>query len=156
MNGPAALVLTVLAATSGPKIDREPAVCPDPARPCAGFRAHDLSFPRQIDGMARAEERSAPFFAVILASGAKCAIPEAERRRAQAAFPARKVFSARFECDDDIENNVTYTNVDGKPGFIAVYAGATREEAEKVAAEARVKGYKGANARRMQAVLVHP
>ena len=132
------------------------AVCGDPAKPCPGFREHDLSFTRSSVPMARDEERSQPFFAVILVSGDRCAIPEAERRRIQALFPSRKVFSMRFECDGDVENNVTYTNVDAKRGFVAVYGGAAREEAQKVLADARAKGFKDANLRRMQAVFVHP
>ena len=132
------------------------AICGDPAKPCPGFREHDLSFVRESTGIPRDEERSDPFFAVILVSGNRCAIPEAERKRIQALFPSRKVFSARFECDGDVENNVTYANVDANRGFVAVHAGATREEADKVLAEAREKGFKGANVRRMQAVFVHP
>ena len=37
-----------------------------------------------------------------------------------------------------------------------VCAGPTRADAEKVVAEAKVKGFAGANVRRMQVVLVHP
>jgi hypothetical protein len=132
------------------------AVCPDPARPCPGFKAHDLSFARPADGVAKAEERSQPFFAVIVVSAARCSIPDAERVRIQALFPARKVFSARFECDGDVENNVKYTNVAGNAAFVAVHAGATRAEAEAVLAQAKAKGFAGANVRRMQAVFVHP
>ena len=132
------------------------AICGDPAQPCPGFRAHDLSFARESTSVARAEERSTPFFAVILVSADRCAIAESERLRIQSLFPSRKVFSQRFECDGDVENNVTYTNIDAKRGFVAVYGGATRAEADKVVAQAREKGFKDANARRMQAVLVHP
>ena len=132
------------------------AVCGDPAKPCPGFREHDLSFARSPVAMARDEERSEPFFAVILVSGNRCAIPEAERRRIQSLFPSRKVFSMRFECDGDVENNVTYTNVDARRGFVAVYGGTTREQGEKALAGARAKGFKDANLRRMQAVFVHP
>ena len=131
-------------------------VCGDPAQPCAGFRDHDLSFARESSGTARIQEVSAAFFAVILESAERCAIPESERRRIQALFPTRKVFSSRFECDGDAENNVKYTEVDDKRAFVAVYAGATRTDAEKVLAEARARGFPGANIRRMQVVLVHP
>jgi hypothetical protein len=132
------------------------AICGDPAQPCAGFREHDLSFKRSSEPVARDEERSQPFFAVILVSGARCAIPESERRRIQGLFPSRKVFSSRFECDGDVENNVRYTNVDEKRAFVAVHAGATRAEADELAAQARGRGFRDANVRRMQAVLVHP
>ena len=131
-------------------------VCGDPAQPCAGFHEHDLSFARESTGTARAQEVSAAFFAVILESAERCAIPEAERRRIQAQFPARKVFSSRFECDGDVENNVQYTNVDEKRAFVAVYGGSTQGDAEKVLAEAKAKGFAGANVRRMQVMLVHP
>ena len=132
-------------------------VCPDPAKPCGGgFKEHDLPFPRATDGKPRGEEQSAPFHAVILQSAGACSIDEKERLRIQALFPGRKVFSHRFECDGDVENNVTYTNVDRKRAFVAVYAGATREEADKVAAEAKAKGFAGANVRRMQVIFVHP
>ena len=100
-----------------------PPVCPDPAKPCPGFRPHDLSFPLPSDGVARAEVRSAPFFAVILVSGAPCRFTERERAEAQALFPQAKVFNARFGCDGDVENNVSYSGVDPKAGFLAVHGG---------------------------------
>jgi len=131
-------------------------ICPDPALPCAGFKEHDLSFARPGDGVPKAEEKSQPFFAVIVASAKPCGLAEKERVRIQALFPARKVFSSRFECDGDVENNVTYTNVDRDRAFVAVYGGASAEEARRVADEARAKGFRDANVRRMQAVLVHP
>jgi hypothetical protein len=130
--------------------------CPDPASPCPGFREHDLSFMRETGGAARAEERSAPFFAVILVSGKACAIPEKERARIQKLFPKRKVFSSRFECDGDVENNVKYTNTSDEASFVAVHGSGSRAEADKVAAEARAKGFADANVREMQVVLVHP
>ena len=132
-------------------------VCPDPARPCAGFRAHDLSFALPAGGAARAEDRSAPFYAVVLRSGPQCSIGERERTRAQALFPRSKVFATRFECDGDVENNVTYTGVDARHGFLAVYAGATRARADSALARVRATGrFPGANLRRMQVVRVHP
>jgi len=131
-------------------------VCADPAQPCAGFREHDLSFARESTGTARAEEVSAAFFAVILKSAERCTIPEAERRRIQALFPTRKVFSSRFECDGDVENNVKYTGADETRAFVAVYAGGVQADADKVLAEAKSKGFADASVRRMQVMLVHP
>lgn len=134
-----------------------PAVCADPARPCPGFKARDLSFPLPRDGKARAEVRSEPFYAVILKSGARCAIAEGERLEAQKRFPESKVFSARFECDGDAENNVSYTHVDPKAGFLAVHAGPDRAAGDAMLARVRTLGlYPGANLRRMQAVFVFP
>ena len=100
-------------------------VCADPQKPCAGFREHDLAFVLPQDGKARAEARSAPFFAVVLETTGACAGVEKERREIQSLFPRNKVFANRFECDGDVENNVRYTNTDAKHGFIAVYGSFT-------------------------------
>ncbi|HYJ80051.1 MAG TPA: hypothetical protein VEW03_10640 [Longimicrobiaceae bacterium] len=104
--------------------------------------------------MARDEFRSVPFYAVILRTAAPCAISERERLAAQARFPRSKVFAGRFQCDDDIENNVSYTNVNARYGFMAVYAGATREQAAAFLRRVQAtRRFPGANLRRMQAVL---
>ena len=132
-------------------------VCPDPQRPCAGFKAHDLSFGLVNDGKARAEQRSPSFFAVILETTPACATREKERLEIQALFAAHKVFTNRFGCDDNPENNVSYTNTSQKHGFIAVHAGDDRAAAEKVLAAAKATGrFPGANLRRMQVVYVYP
>jgi hypothetical protein len=122
-----------------------------------GFRPHDLSFALPADGAARAEDRGQPVYAVILRTTPRCAISERERLAAQALFPGRKVFATRWECDDDMENNVTYTGVDARYGFLAVYAGASRAQADSALARVRATGrFPGANLRRMQVVRVHP
>lgn len=132
-------------------------VCGDPAHPCPGFRAHDLSFVLPRGGTARAEARSDVFYAVILRSAPRCSIPERDRAAAQALFPGRKVFSQRFECDGDVENNVTYTSVNRSLAFLAVYAGSTRQQANATLARvARTGRFPGANLRRMQVVFVYP
>lgn len=132
-------------------------VCPDPAHPCRGFRAHDLSFVLPSDGVARAEARSDTFYAVILRSAPRCAIPERDRLAAQARFPGRKVFSQRFECDDDVENNVGYAGANPSLAFLAVYAGSTRPQAAStLAAITRTGRFPGANLRRMQVVYNYP
>jgi hypothetical protein len=132
-------------------------VCPDPDAPCPGFREHDLSFTLPNDGVARAELSSQPFFAVLLRSGAACSIGEDQRRAVQAAFPGRKVFAHRFGCDDDVENNVTYSGVDRAFAFLAVYAGGDRAEADSTLAAVTASGaYPGANLRRMQVTFVSP
>lgn len=155
---PLAFVLLACAAHAQQRVGQ---VCPNPARPCAGgFEPHELSFVLPRDSTAREEFRSEPFYAVILRSAPDCSISERERRAAQALFPGRKVFSQRFECDvdqaaDDAESGITYTNVAPKTAFLAVYAGATREQALSVLAAAR-RRFPGANLRRMQVVLVYP
>jgi hypothetical protein len=74
----------------------------------------------------------------------------------QALFPDNKVFATSFECDSNDENNVTYTGVDDKHGFIAVYAGADKATAQKMLAKVKALGrFPGANLRKMQVVLVY-
>ncbi|HEX6748776.1 MAG TPA: hypothetical protein VF092_15875 [Longimicrobium sp.] len=137
-------------------VQRPGTICPDPAHPCGGFQAHDLTFVPPRDGIPRDEFRSEPFYAVILRSGARCSIPERERLAVQALFPRRKVFSHRFFCDEIVENNITYTNVDENLAFLAVYAGKTREEAAAFLRSVNaMRRFPGANLRRMQAVLVY-
>jgi len=147
----------LLATARGDGAQRPGAVCPDPARPCPGFRPHDLSFVLPRDAAARADDRSEPFFAVILRSGPRCSIAEEQRRAAQLLFPRNKVFSQRFECDGDVENNITYTSVSASAAFLALHAGSTRAAADAALARVRAtRRFPGANLRRMQVVRVHP
>lgn len=130
-------------------------VCPDPDRPCEGFKPHELSFAiATAFKFDRARDRSQPFFAVILKSGPLCGIDDAERVLAQQKFPGAKVFLHRYLCAD-FGDKVTYTNINEKNGFVAVYAGETEAEARKVLAQAKVAGYPDANLRRMQVTVVY-
>jgi hypothetical protein len=130
-------------------------VCPDPARPCPQFKAHELSFSiKQKFKFDRGEDRSQPFYAVILRSAMLCSIPEEEREKVQALFPARKVFVHRHFCEG-FSDKVSYTNINRKVGFIAVYAGETEEEARRFLAEVKAGQFADANLRRMQAVVTY-
>ena len=145
--------------TAAAVADSQGKVQPDPTAPtkaCQGFKPHELCFERPGDGVARTEYLSEPFYAVILKTTERCVVTEEERLKAQALFPRSKVFSVRFQCDDNIEENITYTNVDSKFGFLAVHAGSTVEEARKRLAEVNATGrFPGANIRKMQAKLVY-
>jgi hypothetical protein len=150
-------IAALVACAAGTAFANPARVCADPARPCSGFKAHDLSFPLAGDTRARAEQRSEPFFAVVLATAERCRTREKDLAEIQALFPAHKVFATRFECDDNVENNVTYTNVDAKHGFVAVYAGPDRASAKRMLSRVKATGrFPGANVRRMQVVFVHP
>lgn len=81
--------------------DSQGKVQPDPQKACQGFKPHELCFERPRDGLARAEYMSEPFYAVILKTTEPCIVKEEERLQAQAMFPRRKVFSMRFQCDDN-------------------------------------------------------
>ncbi len=132
---------------------------PNPANSCAGgdFKPHELCFQTPRDGIARAEYLSESFYAIVLKSAERCTITEGERLEAQTLFPRNKVFSMRFQCDDDIEENISYTNVNDEFGFLAVYAGRTVKDAKAKLAEVTATGkFPGANIRKMQARLVYP
>jgi uncharacterized protein len=130
-------------------------VCGDPDRPCPGFEPNELSFsiatPFNFD---RGRDKSQPFYAVILSSGALCGIQDTERVKAQKAFPRSKVFLHRYFCND-FSDNVTYSNINEKSGFIAVYAGETDADAQKMLAQAKAAGYSTANIRRSEVIVVY-
>jgi hypothetical protein len=109
------------------------------------------------DSVARDEDRSAPFYAILLQSGPKCSISERSRVAAQAVFPDRKVFSNRFECAGDAENNVRYTGADERFAFLAVYAGDSLSEGNALLTSVAAAGkFKGANLRQLRVVRVRP
>jgi hypothetical protein len=160
------VVLLLLAAAAAPSQEREldrvrlrvvtqGKVCADPAKPCDGFKPNELSFaiatPFAFD---RGRDRSQPFYAVILKSGPLCGIADGERVAAQQHFPGAKVFLHRYFCED-FGDKVTYTNVNAKAGFLAVYAGETETAAAAVLAAAKAVGYADANLRRMQVVITY-
>jgi len=137
------------------KVVTQGKVCGDPDRPCPGFEPNELSFsiakPFEFD---RGKDKSQPFYAVILSSGALCGIPDAERVKAQQAFPRSKVFLHRYFCND-FSDNVTYSNNNEKSGFVAVYGGESEVEAQKILAQAKAAGYPTANIRRMEVIVVY-
>jgi hypothetical protein len=150
-----ALVALALLLSGVASADTQGKVLPDPAASCEAFRSHQLCFETPTDGIARAEYSSEPFYAVILETAERCGIPEEKRLETQALFPGSKVFSVRFECEE--EELVRYTNVNDKFGFLAVHAGPTLKAARKRLAEVNATGrFPGANIRKMQAVLVYP
>ena len=133
------------------------AIDADPAKRRPGFKPHQLSFETPKDGVARDEFRSRPFYAVILKTVERCSAVEKERVQIQNLFPANKVFAPLFECEQEPEDTIHYTNVNPKVGFIGVYAGEELDTAERVLESVRQLGlFPGANLRRMQAVLVYP
>lgn len=150
-----AVIVTLLRGAASDGAQRAGTICSNPDHPCRGFRAQDLSFVLPRGEVARDEARSDAFYAVILRSGPRCSIPEAARVAAQARFPGRKVFSQRFECDDDVENNITYAGVAADRAFLAVYAGPSRQQAIALATRA-AQTFPGANARQMRVVFVYP
>jgi hypothetical protein len=137
-----------------PKRPRPAPVCFDPTLACpsaATFGPHDLPFRLPADAVIWESDE---FYAVVLksvrAGDTDCdtIVPESERLEAQKLFPRRKVFSSR--CVE--AGNLFYTNTAPGQRLMAVYAGATRAEAERTLAAVRATGkFAGANLRRMRA-----
>lgn len=128
-----------------------------PAETGPGVKMHQLAVEWPSDRIARAEFRSEEFFAIILKSGKRCALTEAERQTIQDLFPRNKVFMDYFQCDDASEDFVRYSNVNPDYSFIAVFGGRTFEDADRLFESMDLEtAFPGANIRKMQAVLVYP
>ncbi len=141
-------------------------VCGNPSAPCNAkdykFTASQLSFrlPKKLKW--QTNYYSASFYAVILQSRRKVgtgdqdtlcrsAFTETERRQTQQLFAANKVFASSFGCADP---NVGYTKVNHDYDILAVYAGATKKEAQKFLAQVQETGrFSDANLRQMQVVV---
>ena len=153
--GPAALDQETQLEQVRQRVITQGKVCPDPDRPCEGFKPNELSFaiakPFAFD---RGRDKSQPFYAVILRSGTLCSVEDDERVRAQKLFPGAKVFLHRYFCED-FGDKVTYSNVNAKTGFVAVYAGETEADAARVLAHAKASGYPDANLRKMEVIVVY-
>jgi len=161
-----ALAITVLAVSSLISIDaaaqrrRPPArhltVCGNPNLPCKSFRPFEpfeLRF--RIPETAVIWDTEL-FYAVILksvkSSDENCDvfIPERDRLAAQALFPNNKVFASR--CVEP--GGISYSNTSSKAQFMAVYAGNTLAQANRMLATVQATGkYPSANIRRMRATV---
>lgn len=131
-------------------------VCADPDRPCDGFKPNELSFAiRTPFAFDRGQDKSQPFYGVILKSAPLCSLADHERLAAQALFPRHKVFLHRHLCED-FGDKVTYANVNAKAGFVAVYGGTTEAEAQRVLAQVKASGrYPDANLRRLEVIVTY-
>ena len=132
-------------------------VCGDPTAQCRtipdAFQPYDLQFRLRTNTVIWESE---PFYAVVLRSvrvaddWGDCDkfVPESDRVEAQRLFPRNKVFASR--CGEP--GTLYYTNTAPKQRFMAVDAGRTRAEAERLLAQVRATGkYPSANLRRMRA-----
>ena len=128
-------------------------ICGDPTVRCASqvdFQPHDLPFRLPRTAVIWESEM---FYAIILQSvreGNNCEkhVSEDERLEAQALFPHHKVFADR--CGES--GNLYYTNTNSNFRFMAVYAGRTSAEAQRMLARVKATGrYPTANLRKMRA-----
>jgi hypothetical protein len=161
-----ALAITVLTVSSFFSLDasaqgrrrpaRHSALCGNPKLPCKSFRPFE-PFELQF----RIAEKaviwdSELFYAVMLKSvntpndNCDVFVPERERLAAQVLFPDHKVFASRcFE-----PGGISYTNTSSKVNFMAVYAGTTLAEANRMLATVQATGkFPSANIRRMRATV---
>ena len=133
-------------------------LCPDPTAACPTgemtFDPYELPFRLPKNAVIFESEE---FYAVILKSvrvpsddDCEKFVSESDRLAAQKLLPHRKVFTSR--CAEP--GRVYYTNTAPGQRMMAVYAGATRAEAERTLAEVRATGkFPGANLRRMRAAF---
>jgi hypothetical protein len=131
-------------------------VCGNPNVTCtsaATFEPHDLPFRMPASAVIYDTEL---FYAVILRSvrvpddSCDNFIPEPERLAAQILFPDHKVFTSR--CAEP--GHLSYSNTNPKALFMAVYAGTTMADANKMLGAVKAAGkFPGANLRRMRAVM---
>jgi hypothetical protein len=131
-------------------------VCGNPTVPCktsATFEPYDLPF--RLPKTAVIYDTDL-FYAIILKSvSAKdddcdVFVPEEERLATQALFPDHKVFSSRCA----MAGALSYSNTNPNQHFMAVYAGMTTAEANRMLAAVKAAGkFPGANLRRMRATF---
>jgi hypothetical protein len=135
---------------------KRPAVCGNPNVTCGGeitFQPNELPFRMPKNTVIYDTDL---FYAVILQSvtspqeSCDNFIPEPERLAAQTLFTQNKVFTTR--CAEP--GQVSYTNTNSKAQFMAVYAGATQADANRMLAKVKATGkFPGANIRRMRAAM---
>jgi hypothetical protein len=131
-------------------------VCFDPGAPCPTsmpFEPNDLKFRLPKNAVIYDSEE---FYAVVLKSlrvtDTDCEkfVTEAERKAAQKLFPKRKVFTSR--CADTL--GVYYSNVAPTERVMALYGGATRDEAARTLEEVKATAkFPDAKLRRMHASI---
>jgi hypothetical protein len=135
---------------------RHPSICGDPTAPCKTaftFEPNDLPF-RLTQKVVIYDTDL--FYAIILKSisvpedNCDKFVPESDRLAAQTLFPDHKVFSSR--CVEP--GQVSYSNTSSRAQFMAVYAGQTLAEANRMLAAVKATGkFSGANIRRMRATI---
>jgi hypothetical protein len=157
VGGFAVVMVVICFAQSTAAQHRRPAkhasVCGNPTVPCKTsltFEPYDLPFRVPKDAIIYDTEL---FYAVILksvkADDSDCNIfiAENERLQAQLLFTDHKVFTSRCP---DVETKA-YTNIRSNTRFMAVYAGTTLAEANRMLSAVKATGkFSGANVRRMR------
>ncbi len=149
------LVATSSNAQTRRKPAKHPVVCGNPNITCGDITFQPNELPFRFSGTPVIVDTEL-FYAVILRSvpspeeSCDNFIPEPERLAAQILFTSNKVFTSR--CAEP--GQVSYSNTSAKAQFMAVYAGPTQAEANRMLARVKATGkFPGANIRRMRAVM---
>lgn len=124
-----------------------------------GFKDHELPFRIMAGEIAKPEDRSEEFWAVVLRSAAPCSISEDERVELQTYFQQHRVFMNRFGCDDEFGSDefMSYAGLDTERAFLAIYGGRERRHAEWLMAIPMLQArYPDLAVVKMQAVMVYP
>jgi len=130
---------------------RHLSVCGNPNLPCktqGTFQPYDLPFRWRQNVVIYDTEL---FYAVMLVSvsapddSCDAFVPESQRLAAQALFPDHKVFASRCTMPGEL----SYSNTSSKAHFMAVYAGSSLADANRMLAAVKATGkFPGASIRR--------
>jgi len=136
------------------------AVCHQPSLECSSsysFAPYQLPFTIKEKLVFGKSYQSEEFYAVVVKSvkasaDSDCTIvSEAERLEAQKLWPSTKVFASHLNCPEEL---VLYENVDRNFNFLAVYAGRTLKEAQRVLTQIKANPrYSQAYLKRMRVIL---
>jgi hypothetical protein len=135
-------------------------VCYQPTVKCSSshsFAPYQLPFVIKEKLVFGKSYQSEEFYAVVLKSVKAVGDPdctivtEEERQEAQKLWPTRKVFASHLNCPEEL---VLYDNVDHNFNFLAVYAGKTLKEAQRVLTQIKANPrYSQAYLKRMRVIL---
>ena len=136
------------------------ALCQQPTVKCPSsysFAAYQLPFTIKEKLVFGKSYQSEEFYAVVVKSvkssgDSDCTIvSEEERLEAQKLWPTRKVFASHLNCPEEL---VLYENVDQNFNFLAVYAGKTLKEAQRVLTQIKANPrYSQVYLKRMRVIL---
>lgn len=167
------LLLTVgINSSHASEIQTQGAVCGHPTTPCQPpiqsfmqtiYEPYDITFDLPKTLTWQTTYLSESFYAIILkskksfpddgpASDKPCAgfFSEDERKAVQELFPGHKVFTSRFGCSG---HPIFYTNTNADYNYIAVFGGATLNDAKALLKTVKENGFSDANIRKVQVGL---
>ena len=153
------LVICLLVPGSLPAQMQGP-LCHQPTVKCSSsysFAPYQLPFVIKEKLVFGKSYQSEEFYAVVLKSVKSAGDPdctivaEEERLEAQKLWPTRKVFASHLNCPEEL---VLYENADRNFNFLAVYAGKTFKEAQRVLTQIKTnQRYSQVYLKRMRVIL---